>query len=140
MAYQVVLRDILGTGRTVFVCPVLESFMKINEATGVRLVKEQSLDATLQNLSKAIKASGLVKDFRIEKLGAQKYTVHVDGCSWAPEAHKKLNPKDLTCPFALMAMSVVQAHSGNNVRFADSEYLKEGTKTRIETMKPKKSA
>lgn len=136
VAYQIALKNILGTGRAVFVGPVLENFIKINEATGVHMVARQSLDATLQNLCETIKASGLVKDFRLEKLGAQKYMVHVDGCIWAPEAHKKLEPKDLTCPFALMAMALVQAHSGNRIKFVDSEYHEKGTKTRIETMKP----
>lgn len=51
VAYQMALRDILGTGRAVFVCPVLDNFMKINEAAGVHLAKGQSLDSALQNLS-----------------------------------------------------------------------------------------
>lgn len=134
VAYQTALRDILGTGKAVFVCPVLENFAKINETTGVHLLKGQSLHEALRNLSRTIKASGLVRDFRLEKLSAQEYTVNVDGCIWAPEAHKKLNTKDLACPLALMAMSIVQAHSGNKVKVIDSEYFERGTKTKIKTI------
>lgn len=136
IAYQMALRDILGSGRAVFVCPVLENFAKITEATGVHLAEGQSLDAAIQNLSKAIKASGLVKDLGLEKLGVQTYIVHVEECSWARKAHKRLNAKDLTCPLALMAMSVVQAHTANKVRATDSEYFETGTRTRIEPIKP----
>ncbi|MFQ6068243.1 MAG: hypothetical protein ACE5KD_01745 [Candidatus Bathyarchaeia archaeon] len=138
-AYQISLRDILGSGKAVFVHPVLENFMKINEATGVHMVKGQSLDVALQNLSKTIKATGYVKDFRFEKLSAQKYLIHVDGCIWAPEVHKNLNPKDLTCSYALIGMAIIQAYSGSNAKCTHSEYLKKGTKTIIEITKPKKT-
>ena len=97
--------------------------------------KTPSWKRALQNLSKTLKASSFVRDVRFEKLGAQKYIVHVDGCMWAPKVHKKLNMKDLTCPLALMAMSIVQTH-GNKVVYADSEYFEKGTNTLIETMKP----
>ncbi|MFQ6068834.1 MAG: hypothetical protein ACE5KD_04735 [Candidatus Bathyarchaeia archaeon] len=137
LAYQIALRDILGTGRVVFVRPALENFAKINEATGVHLVKGKSLDEAFRNLSKTMKVLGLVKDFRFEKLGTQKYIVHVDDCIWAPETHKQLNTKNLVCPLALIAMSIVQAHSNNKVKVIDSEYFERGTKTRIESVKPK---
>lgn len=128
--------DILGSGRAVFVCPVLESFAKITEATGVHLAEGQSLDAAIQNFSKAIKASGLVKDLGLEKPGVQTYIVHVEECRWARKAHKKLNAKHLTCPLALIVMSIVQAHTENKVMATDSEYSETGTKTRIEAIEP----
>ena len=136
IAYQMALRDILGSGRAVFVCPVLENFAKITEATGVHLAEGQSLDAAIQNLSKAIKASGLVKDLGLEKLGVQTYIVHVEECSWAREAHKKLNAKHLTCPLVLIVMSIVQAYTENKLMATDSEYSETGTKTRIEAIEP----
>lgn len=136
IAYQVTLRDILSSGRAIFVCPVLDNFTKISKATAVHVAKSQSLDASLENLSKAIKASGLVDNFHYEKLSLQEYVVHVEGCTWAPEAHKKLDTKDLTCPFALMAMSIVQSHSGKRIKDAASKYYAKGTKTRIETINP----
>jgi len=135
MAHLVTLRDILGSGRAIFVCPILDNFTKISKATAVHVAKSQSLDTALENLSKTIKASGLVEDFQYEKLGAQEYIVPVEGCIWAPETHKKLNTKDLTCPFALTTRSIVQAHSGKKVENADSEYREKGTKTRVKTMK-----
>ena len=136
IAYQVTLRDILGSGRAIFVCPVLDNFTKINKATAVHVAEGQSLDTSLENLSKTIKASGLVDNFHYEKLSVQEYVVHVEGCTWAPETHKKLNTKDMTCPFALMAMSIVQSHSGKKIQDAASEYYAKGTKTRIEIMNP----
>lgn len=136
VAYQIALKNILGVGGgAVSTCPVLDNFTKINEATGVHMVSRQSLDEALENLSSLLKASGLVREFGFEKFGERKYIVHVDDCVWAPTVHKKLHTKDLTCPLALMAMSIVQAHSGKKVKVADSEYLEKGTRTRIETEK-----
>jgi len=64
MAHLVTLRDILGSGRAIFVCPILDNFTKISKATAVHVAKSQSLDTALENLSKTIKASGLVEDFQ----------------------------------------------------------------------------
>jgi len=91
IAYQVTLRDILGSGRAIFVCPVLDNFTKISKATAVHVAESQSLTTALQDLSKTIKASGIVNNFHYEKLSAQEYVVHVEGCTWAPETYKKLD-------------------------------------------------
>jgi len=134
IAYQLALRDILGSGWATFVHPVLENFTKLNEAIGINLEKGGNLDQAFQNFSNIIQSAGLVRELRFERLGKQKYYVHVEGCVWAPQVHKKLNPKDLTCPFALMAMSIFQNSSHKKVKLTTSEYFPEGTKTLIETI------
>ncbi len=135
IAYQIALRDLLGSGRAIFFCPVLENFTKINEMVGLETHKGQGPDAALQTFTKTIEDAGFVRNFSFEKLGELEYVLHIDGCIWAPKIHKKFNMKDLACPFALMAMSIVQACSGKKIKCTDSEYLEEGTRTKIEVLK-----
>ena len=78
--------------------------------------------------------TGFVKKFRFEKLGPERYVVRVDGCVWAGHIHEELKPKDVTCPFALLAMSIFEKVLNGKVRVADSEYFKTGTRTRIELL------
>lgn len=46
--------------------------------------------------------------------------------------HNELKPKDVTCPFALITMSIFEEILKCKVKVADFEYHKNGTKTRIE--------
>jgi len=39
-------------------------------------------------------------------------------------------------PFALMAMSIIQSHSGKRIKDATSECSVKGTKTKIEIINP----
>lgn len=87
-----------------------------------------------KNLSRTIETAGLVKEFRFEKIAPNKYVLHVDGCVWAPHIHKELKPEGVTCSYALIAMAIFEEVLGGKVKVADSEYLKNGTKTRIELL------
>ena len=69
-----------------------------------------------------------------EKLTPKRYILHVDGCVWAPHIHRELKPRDVTCPFALIAMAIFEEVLKGKVKVADSEYYENGTKTRIELL------
>jgi len=81
-----------------------------------------------------IKGIRIVGEFRFEKLGSERYVLRVDGCVWASHIHAELKPEDVTCPFALLAMSIFEKVLNGKVRVADSEYFKTGTRTRIELL------
>ncbi|MEM0095881.1 MAG: hypothetical protein QW660_04520 [Candidatus Bathyarchaeia archaeon] len=51
---------------------------------------------------------------------------------WARHIHEEPSPKDVTCPFALIAMAVFQKFTGKKVKVTESTYFKEGTETIIE--------
>ena len=132
-AYQKSMKEILGTGATIFVHPVLEIIRTISEKSGVNLIKGNDIDEVFENLSKIMPTSGIMKNFRFEKLGPERYVLHVEGCAWAPHIHAELKPSDVVCPFALISMSIFEKITKNKVRVADSEYFKDGTTTIIET-------
>lgn len=131
-AYQKSLKDTLGIGSAVFVYPVLGITKKINKRTGINLIKGHNIDEVFENLSKVMTTTELVQKFQFEKISPNTYILHVEGCVWAPHIHKELNPKDVTCPLALIAMSIYEDVSKHKVQVADSEYSENGTKTRIE--------
>jgi len=133
-AYQKSVRDILGTGSAVFVHPVLSIIKRINRRAGVNLIKGRNIDEVFENLSKLMQTTGFMKEFRFEKLSPERYILHVDRCVWAPHIHNELKPKDVTCPYALMAMSIFEEVLKSKVKVADSEYHENGTKTTIEPL------
>jgi len=133
-AYQKSVKDILGTGSAIFVHPVLNIIKGINERASVNLIKGRNIDEIFENLSKVMPTTGIMKKFRFEKLAPAKYILHVDGCVWAPHIHEELKPRDVTCPFALITMSIFEEVLKGKVKVADSEYYKNGTKTRIELL------
>lgn len=95
-AYQKTVKDILGTEAATFVHPVLNIVKGINERAGVNLIKGRDIDEVFENLSKLMPTSGIMKEFRFEKLAPARYILHVDGCVWAPHIHEELKPKDVT--------------------------------------------
>ena len=133
-AYQNSVKEILGTGATIFVHPVLDIIQTINEKTGINMIKGTDIDEVFTNLSETMLTSGMVNGFRFEKLGPKKYILHVEGCVWAPHIHEELKPSDVVCPYGLIAMSIFQKATKTKVRVADSEYTKDGTNTIIEAL------
>jgi len=114
--------------------PVLETAARISEKQGINLVEGEGIDEVFDNLSRLVEETGFLKEFRFEKLAPEKYVLHIDGCVWASHIHAELKPKDVTCPFALLAMAVFEKVLNGRVRVADSEYFKTGTRTRIEML------
>jgi hypothetical protein len=133
-AYQKSLRDILGSGQAIFVHPVIETLRKINEERQVNLIEGKNIEEAFENLSKLLVQSGTVKVARFEKLGTNKYKYYIDGCILARPVHKLLNPEDVTCPPAILAMSIFEEVTGRKVKFAESKYSVEGTETIIEPL------
>ncbi len=133
-AYQKKLKDILGPGEAVFVHPVLETFHLIAREKGIKMVDGETVDEIFENFQKELKKTGLVKEATFEKLEPEKYVFHVDGCAFSNPCHTLLDPKDVTCTYALIAMSLFQAKTGKKVKPALSEFSPEGAKTIIEPL------
>jgi hypothetical protein len=134
VSYELALKEILGSGQAVFVQPVLNNFTKLNEVTGLRLRRTQSVEETLQRLSKIFEAAGLLRRFQFEKLDENRYVMYVNGCCLAPHVHKELEREGFLCPYALMAMSIFQKQTGGKIKFSPSEFLEDGSKTFIEVV------
>lgn len=130
-AYQKRLKDILGSGEAVFVHPILETINLIEKKKGLNLIQGKTLDEIYENFSKQLEKSKVVKKAWFEKLGLEKYMLNIEGCAFAEPAHDLLKPKDVACPFALMAMAIFQSVVGKKVKVTDSEFTSDGTKTLI---------
>jgi hypothetical protein len=133
-AYQKTTKEILGSGSAIFVHPTLECLRRLDAKSGLGIMKGESLDDALNGFSKFLSKAKVVKDLRFQKVGPEKYLLCVDGCIWAKHIHRELNPKDVTCPHALIAMALFERHTGRKVKVAESKYLPEGTETVIEPL------
>ncbi len=133
-AYQKSMREILGSGSAVFLHPTLDIINRINKEARKNLTEGNDLQEIFGILSKAFLNSGIVEEFRFEKIAPKKYVLHVNGCIWAPHIHKRLKPKELICPFALIAMALFQDIQKCKVKTVDSEYLENGSRTEISSI------
>ena len=130
-AYQKTMKDILGPGATVFLQPTLNIINKINKQAKNSLSENKNINEVFDALAKSFLNSEIVKEFRFEQITSAKYVLHIRGCVWAPHIHENLKPKELTCPFALIAMAVYEKVTKTKVNPADSEYFKDGSRTEI---------
>lgn len=130
-AYQKKLKDILGSGEAVFVHPVLETINMFEKKKGLKLIKGETLDEIFENFSKKLVNANVARRAWFEKLGPKRYLLHVEGCAFASPSHDFLRPKDVLCPYALIAMSIFQSVSGRKVKITQSEFTADGTRTLI---------
>lgn len=133
-AYQKKLKEILGSGEAVFVHPVLNTINLVEREKGLNLIKGETLDDVFDNFAKELEKTGFVKEVSFEKLEPQRYQFNVDGCAFAEYTHDLLNPKDVACPFALIAMAIFQSVTGKKVKPAESDFMLDGTQTVIEPL------
>ena len=130
-AYQKSMREILGSGSAVFLHPTLDTLNKINKQARKSLTEGKNIDQIFGILAKTFSNTGIVKELRFEKIAPKKYVLYVNGCVWAPHIHNNLKPKELICPFALIAMAVFGDVTKSKVKTVDSEYLENGSRTEI---------
>jgi hypothetical protein len=133
-AYQKKLKDILGSGESVFVHPVLDTINLIEREKGLNLIKGETLDEVFDNFAKELMKTGFVKEASFENLGNEKFMFHVKGCAFAETCHDLLKPKDVACTFALIAMAIFQSLTGKRVKTAESDFMLDGADTLIEAL------
>ena len=91
-------------------------------------VDGETIDKVFENFQKELKKT------TFEKLEPEKYVFSVDGCAFSNPCHTLLDPKDVTCTYALIVMSLFQAKTGKKVKPTLSEFSPEGAKTIIEPL------
>ena len=67
----------------------------------------------------------------LEKFGDENYLFHFENCKWARYYHPRRNPSDVTCPWALIVMAMFQSSFKKPVFVADTQYLANGSITKI---------
>lgn len=131
-AYQKSTRTILGSGENVLLHPILNTFELTCNKQGLDLTKGETLDEVFQNFAKQLEKTGFVESARFEKIAPEKYMFHLDGCAFASGIHDLLKPKDVTCPFAIMAKTLFQKVTNKKTLPSDSMFTSTGHQTMIE--------
>lgn len=89
------------------------------------------LDETLQGFGEFLVKSELVEDVKVER--AQRgFSFSVEGCIFADHIHDLLQPKDVTCPYGLVAYYLAEKATGLHVKKALSEFTPTSSTTSIE--------
>ena len=133
-AYQKSTRDILGSGENVLLHPILNTIELAHNKQGIDIIKGETLDEVFDNFAKELEKTGFVQSARFEKIAPEKYMFYLDGCSFANGIHDLLKPKDVTCPYALMAKAIFQKVTDKKAYPTDSKFTKLGHETIIEPL------
>jgi hypothetical protein len=133
-AYQKSLKNILNSGSEIFVDPVINLLLQIEEEEKFKLVNSKTLEEALQNFADFLVKAKVVRASSFEKMGDEKYIFRVEGCIWANHVHKMLNPKDIICPYGLVAIALYKKFTGNKVNDRESRYYSNGSETTLEPL------
>jgi hypothetical protein len=134
-SYQKSLKSVLGTGSEVFVDPTINLLLSIEEEDRLKLVSSNSLDEALRNFGDFLVKSKVINSYDVEKTNEERYTFKVNNCVWARHIHKTIQPKDVVCPFGLVAMALYKKFTGNTVNARESNYYSNGSETTLEPLK-----
>lgn len=133
-AYQKKLKDILGSGEAIFVHPILDTITIIEREKGLNLIKGETLDEVFENFANELKKTKIVAEATFKQIDTNKYMFTIDGCIFAEHAHDLLKPKDVACPYALIAMAMFQSVTGKKVNPTESVFTEKGADTIIEEL------
>jgi hypothetical protein len=133
-SYQKATTEVLGDGHEVFYHPTIDLLLKIEEHAKLELVSAKTLDEALTNFSTFLAKAQVLQNFTFKKDNDGKYTVTVEGCVWANYIHKELKPKDVICPWAMIAMAIVQKFKNVRLEETKSNYSSDGTQTVIKPL------
>ena len=127
-SYQIGVRETLGNSDAVLINLVecLCENVKLKNVDIDRLGFEDLAAILASQLSKLG-----IADTGLTKTGTQAYLFNVNECIWAEHTHGRKKEKDVTCPLALIALSLYQASTGNKVFVPDSHYTEKGSTTKI---------
>lgn len=134
-SYQKAAKGILGSGQEVFYHPTIDLLLKIEENAKLKLVSAESLDEALGNFSTFLVKAQVMRNFAVNKSENGRYVVAVEGCVWANHIHHELEPKDVICPWAMVAMAIVQKFKVERMTETESKYLPDGSETVIEPLR-----
>jgi len=132
-SYQRGLRPYMGCGGDTYVHPAIEHMLQTDEQGGLKLDRSKTFEEAVSAFTDFLARSNLVKNCALEKVGEDKYVFRVEGCIWAGKVHtRQVSLKDVTCPYALVAMALYKKYKGFVSSENESEYFYNGTKTVLE--------
>ena len=127
-SYQKAIRETLGNSDAA-ILNLVDYLCENMPLKGVD-VSKLGFEELVGVLSSQVDNMGLGKVV-LEKKGQNSYLFRYEQCVWAELCHQGVKVYDVPCPWALIAMALFQASTGKKVFVADSEYLSDGTVTKI---------
>src|SRR4030066_1226459 len=133
-SYQKSLKNVLGTGSEIFVDPTINLLMNSEDEDRLKLVSSPTLEEALKNFGDFLVKSRVIQSYDIKKTDEEKYAFKINDCVWAGHIHKTIQPKDVVCPFGLVAMALYKKFTGNTLNERESNYYSNGSETTLEPL------
>lgn len=133
-AYQKSTKTTLGASSEIFVNPTIDLLLHIEGQEHLKLVSSKNLEEALTNWANFLVKAKVVGNACFAKIDKDKYTFKVEECIWARHIHKELEPKDVTCPYGLVAMALYRKFKGRAVNERESKYNPDGCETLLEAL------
>lgn len=98
--------------------------------------KNRSLAENINSFREYLSNPEFFDEVIFEKTGKDSYIFELRGCAFARKGvHDILAPKKCTCPFAIIASSIIYEISKKNITISYSEFNQTDAKTKIQIFK-----
>ena len=105
----------------------------MDEEGGLKLDKSKTYEEAVSAFTDFLVRAKIVKKCTLDSLGRDNYLFKVEGCIWSGKVHnRQISLKDVTCPYALVAMALYKKYKGFVPTENESEYFYNGTETVLE--------
>lgn len=111
----------------------LNFLTRIEGQASLDIGKSKTFEEAMTKFADSLKKGKMIRSLTIEELDQDKYLLRVEGCIFAGKVHRLTNTKDVTCPYAVVAMSLFNKFKGKAAKENESLYFEGGTQTVIES-------
>ena len=132
-SYQRGMRKYMGSRSKVYIHPAISELLEMDEEGGLKLDSSKTFEEALTAFTNFLVRSKIVQKCMLDKIGEDNYVFRVEGCIWSGQVHTpQVSLKDVTCPYALVAMALYKKYKGFISNENESEYFHNGTETILE--------
>jgi hypothetical protein len=132
-SYQRGLRKYMGPQSNAYIHPAISHLLEMDEEGGLKLENSKTFEEALIAFTDFLTRTKMVKKCTLDKIGEDNYVFKVEGCIWSGKVHtRQVSLKDVTCPYALVAMALYKKYKGFVPSENESEYFHDGTETVLE--------
>jgi hypothetical protein len=132
-SYQRGLRKYMGSKSNAYIHPAISHLLEMDEEGGLRLDSSKTFEEALAAFTDFLVRTKMTKNCTLDKIGEDNYVFRVNGCIWSAKVHtRQVSLKDVTCPYALVAMALYKKYKGFVPSENESEYFNNGTETILE--------
>jgi len=130
-SYQKSSRNSSGPDTTTTLLSLLGEYMDISDYA--RCLESDDFDAIdiLENFGELLVESHLIQSYEVFRTKKGLRFV-VGGCVFAKKVHGSLDPRDVTCPYGMIACSLIEKKYGKSVASVNSAFTKFDSETEIE--------